>query len=613
MSLQLWLTLNGNIKNKGLSKSTITIPNTEKTTYDSDNWCYNFAAADSSSDIGGGFIVKDPPKFSTSINHTIAFWYKGNKTGIIYTAPKRTTNGDTVDKMTYSFQNNKLTTSVGAFNNTNAIPENVFTHIVVVFNYTEKKANLYINGVFIETKTFTTNILPENIADDYACIGNFNNNYGTGLSLNELSKGSTYILNGSIKDFRLYDHCLSKKEIKEVYKSLILHYPFNNNGLEYNNPNLAINTNFKNNTNNWRSNSDYTSISVLHDNSFFINQKFIRCNILNVPTSTTTAFGMYNTTSNLRSIMQNEEKYTISAYIRSNRLMKLRFKNELMNTDNIAIIDTQWKLIKYTSIVDTSQTHSANVFYLATAFIGNSNIVAGDYFDVCMFKLEKGENATPWVPNEIDFNNTSIINDTSGFGTYGIIGGNLSYDSNSKVYNSSIISNGNSYIELSKSLPVFVSDANSIKYSLSVWIYPTKNKSYVVFVDRSTDLAFGVGESGSIIWSATNNRNYKCSNSFLNVNSWNHIVIVKDTTDSLYINNTKITNFSSDKDFWAAGNISSIMSRYLSGYDYFYEGKMSDLRIYATALTADDINELYNNRASVDKDGNIFMRNIIEV
>lgn len=36
-----------------------------------------------------------------------------------------------------------------------------------------------------------------------------------------------FSFNGDISDVRIYDHCLSPKEVKEISKALVLHYPLN--------------------------------------------------------------------------------------------------------------------------------------------------------------------------------------------------------------------------------------------------------------------------------------------------------------------------------------------------------------------------------------------------
>ena len=46
---------------------------------------------------------------------------------------------------------------------------------------------------------------------------------------------------------------------------------------------------------------------------------------------------------------------------------------------------------------------------------------------------------------------------------------------------------------------------------------------------------------------------------------------------------------------------------------YYANGNISDVRIYATALTPEDILELYQTRASVDNEGNLFVQEIDEI
>ena len=44
-----------------------------------------------------------------------------------------------------------------------------------------------------------------------------------------------------------------------------------------------------------------------------------------------------------------------------------------------------------------------------------------------------------------------------------------------------------------------------------------------------------------------------------------------------------------------------------------YVGNLSDVRIYATALTAEQIKELYNTSATIDNKGNIYARELVEI
>ena len=43
-----------------------------------------------------------------------------------------------------------------------------------------------------------------------------------------------------------------------------------------------------------------------------------------------------------------------------------------------------------------------------------------------------------------------------------------------------------------------------------------------------------------------------------------------------------------------------------------FKGKLADFRIYSTALSEDDIKEIYQTRASIDKNGNLYCNNIEE-
>jgi hypothetical protein len=80
---------------------------------------------------------------------------------------------------------------------------NKWTHFM--FTYKNFTQYVYINGVFMGSRKAGNNL---NIAENSNLIF-----YNDPAQLN---------------DFRIYDECLSDKEIKEIYKTLILHYKLNN-------------------------------------------------------------------------------------------------------------------------------------------------------------------------------------------------------------------------------------------------------------------------------------------------------------------------------------------------------------------------------------------------
>lgn len=86
------------------------------------------------------------------------------------------------------------------------IPINTWTHIAVTYSSSTNKATIYINGVK---------------SVDYT-IGKFTSpTYAYETTLMENSNTVYY------NDYRLYNHCLSPKEVHDLSKGLVLHYPMN--------------------------------------------------------------------------------------------------------------------------------------------------------------------------------------------------------------------------------------------------------------------------------------------------------------------------------------------------------------------------------------------------
>ena len=96
------------------------------------------------------------------------------------------------------------------------------------------------------------------------------------------------------------------------------------------------------------------------------------------------------------------------------------------------------------------------------------------------------------------------------------------------------------------------------------------------------------------------------SKTSLVANEWYHFVIVNpgDATSldrKLYINGVEQTAITSTSN-WSYGVDQFQLGKRVSTSDGF-KGKMSDFRMYSTALSADDILELYHTPASITNNG----------
>lgn len=210
MALQVWLPLNGNLKNQGLADVTVTNNGATINNGGKIGQCYSFDGSDDKIQIGNAPTPEDV---------SVAMWFKRNSTTntrqFLYTQwGGITLELNAGNKITCSV--NTVSGQVGYCTTTEAVTsDSGWTHIVFSFK-NGIGTSLYVNGVLIKSATVNESIKWTTTTGN---IGYF----------------STYF-NGLINDFRIYDHCLSLKEIKEISKGLVLHYKLDQNCLgEYNN------------------------------------------------------------------------------------------------------------------------------------------------------------------------------------------------------------------------------------------------------------------------------------------------------------------------------------------------------------------------------------------
>lgn len=201
---------------------------------------------------------------------------------------------------------------------------------------------------------------------------------------------------------------------------------------------------------------------------------------------------------------------------------------------------------------------------------------------------------------------TTVI-DSSGNKHHGTKNGNMSISYNSARYDISTVFDGtSSYIE-SDPLPTETK-------TISIWLKTSwvSSSGYRLAVhDKNTGLAIGWASNQLITYVGTSNggsgSRIDITTTNYTANQWNHIVVVKtgSNTRNVYVNGILATP--SSVNYWG-GDLTklNIGVRHINGsYSAYFNGQLSDFRAYATALSAEDVLELYNVGAKVANDGTV--------
>ena len=208
MALRVWLPLNGTLENKGISDVTVTNNGVTVDNNGKIGKCYNFN--------GSSYMTVPFDATNLQEHFSIAVWVKfpdatsGNKQIIAFSSNSGWNNVRCT--MLYRTASTKALFSIGdgtnyvGYNFDITITPNVWQHLCVTFK--DKVLTWYLNGEF--QKTYTTSYNPK--LNDLS-------GFGIGGAYNGAEKFTGYL-----NDVRIYDHCLSAKEVKEISQGLVLHY-----------------------------------------------------------------------------------------------------------------------------------------------------------------------------------------------------------------------------------------------------------------------------------------------------------------------------------------------------------------------------------------------------
>lgn len=536
MALQVWLPLNGDLHNQGLKKVTITSNGVTVDNNGKIGKCYSFDGTDDRILIEN-FDIGNVWSYGCWVYSPIS---SRGWEGIIIL----NNNGGDADMQlgfyTYPTGNRIQSTANGQYNSSISFTYGQWNHLFATFDGINLKT--YINGVLVNTKEITNTLLSR-----------------TNLAIGARYKGSnTYdcYFNGKINDVRIYDNVLSAKEIKKLSQALVLHYPLNNVGVEE--------ANILPNSNDLTLWSKESGVSVVWDST-------VNMYKISDASHTSSRWGIYQNLT-----LQPNTYYEFSV--------------DGLKADQ----GGGFGFIEGTGSWPTNGTFTTTkTRYTARIKVGNAAATARVYLYVN--PVSGGTNYTYVSAPKLQKGNF-ICSDISGYNHNGeVIQSVDQYNNISPKYNNcSHFSTTNQKIKVTG----LSTSGFGNSYSIS-WIAKASNFSSSPMMWGFADGIRLNGIHSGIYWNTgdgSNNPLYQpgttTAPAYPTGGVWHYFVMVGDGTSCLvYL----------DGILWAQAKTYKAISGttiYINGWDSstsycFSDLLVSDFRIYATALSADDIKELY--------------------
>lgn len=612
MSLLVWLPLTDNFENKGLSNVTVTNTNVTIDRTDANLGgcgCFNGKAR---------IQITLPTELKTLKNTTVSAWVKCSGTTIVGGISHNGSAGQnsmgccTLFNTGWQFNKSGSWVYVGSYtNNTN------WKHVAVTVG--DDTITTYMNGSVTATSSITSQSLFTNLG-----AGNF-------IEIGSDFPGGDEFLTGRICDFRVYDHALSKREIKELSKGLCLHVPLDWGA----NPNMVKNSyTFMNKnagaSNQWtNSGLTYASSLVIEDDTAPTKWVLKRV-ITNAKETNVGGSGCFygiGAQGLATTDLVEGETYTYSFWAKSDSGVPsglgagaiCESQTHVSHT-GFGALDSNWR--KHTVTFNWTKTTKLTACFYVT--VPASSTID---FQVCGFKLEKGSVATPYIPHVEEAAYTSngyatmFVDECSGYNRAVTKVGTAVVAEGSPRGTGTYMTSG-CYVQTSNGFPI---NSTIPIWTITMWFKPdigqtftrysdpwrfwinteagnntifrleaenTAATRYQMFYQNSGQGAYG----GTVITNITEK-------------TWYHIAFTFDGTNIYqYVNGSEVSHFTINSGFKPTGT-----TGYFRVGDSGMYASFADVRIYATALSADDIKALYNICAEIDNSGKVYCNNLVEM
>lgn len=581
MSLRVWLPLNGSLENKGLDDIMVTNNGATIDNNGKIGKCYSFV---------NGYLNLPSSLMSNFKECSVCFWININSWNTSYEtyfhAGKNSYSWtDYIFGILRNAANSTVCFTIG--NGSTASNSNYLTSawsvgewMHVAFIYSIGKCKIYLNGNI--DKEYDTSIVP-----DFTKI--------TGITIGR-SNGSAYQTNCKMNDFRIYDHALSPLEVKQISQGLILHYPLSDKYLE-DTTNLVTGITAGGQTT--VNNNVVTTSGVDKDTYFSIN---LSENIV-VGTQYTFSCDAEIPSGTWRFPLGNQDNTTLDFVLHNGH-----------NVYSFVANDTSWGTKRLFMDDMGGATNSARSTGLKTKIYN--------------FQLEKKDHETGFAGYGVSRTN-AIVYDTSGYGNNGEI---YAYDSDGKIEVSSdtlrysmsthVISSNTATSSAAGTTYLYghCQLTNPNQMTVAFWCKPIKgyNNSTTQGQFCTTAFEFNNQSVGADYqYSAMNHRDgtvdindssstAQCRPHINFIpNEWHHYVITYDGQNgSTYQDGIlyEAKSFESSKQLDSFIGIVIGFSKAGEVWrknDSYY----SDFRVYATALSAEDVKDLYELGATIDTNG----------
>ena len=598
MSLLIWLPLNGNLDNQGLSPATFSLVNSSG----------GISSATSGGKIVNGrwirsartssYIISDQ-LFNLSGDFSMCCWAKvtgiadsGTANGII-TNHGHLTGGSGITMKDVSSTDLRMSINTGTDSNNRTYctyygTTNIYNqwhHLCVTYDRGKQRYRMYVDGK------------PETIVGygDYITFGD--NAQPRPFCLFAWStdhlNSEAYRPPCELNDVRVYDQLLTPREIKEIAKGLVAHWPMKGMG----------STNYLKGGGKYTEKNplvrNVTDSSPANDSYVYYSQSDLS---ITLPVETSYTF--------VCETQANPVTHAPGQIASSSRGMGWFLRNSAGNhwsPGEVGIGKNGERYWTFGNVPAGTYDVRSNLYssdganYTTKAW--NMRMVRGYYnpYDGYSFHANDEQYSKYELTN-------SAGEDLSGYGNNGTV-------TNVDIVGDSARGGRCGYFNGSSMIGTGVNTKGWTDFTMAAWVHPiarTPDRAGVMI----GNIYLTIDENGYIATYAygKTKEGYHTSSTIVPLNKWTHIAGTWNNATGIhriYMNGQKVGEVTS-----CSGAVTNDAQKIEIGAENSswrqFKGSMADLRLYTTALSADDIKELYNTPITIAKTGTLMATELVE-